>query len=162
MKLLGEADPMALGGAAYAHRANGQRDTHILLAPATIRVRTGPIEVSVPGQARPRSEAERIIELSEEDDYIADALEHFARSHDWFDLYKTLEVLEDDLGRRDVIWQSGWATRAEVTDLVLTANYYRHSRVKRPPNLLTSQQARDVVRRVLREWLKAKLSERTS
>ena len=93
--------------------------------------------------------------------HVADALEHFSRSHDWFDLYKTLEVLEDDLGRRDVIWQSGWATRAEVTDLVLTANYYRHARAKRPPNMLTIEQARELMRRVLSDWLREKRSVQT-
>jgi hypothetical protein len=161
MKLHGEADPVSLGGAAYAHRANGQRDTHVLLPAGILRARAGVIEVFSANQPRPQSEVERIIELAEEDDYVADALEHFSRSHDWFDLYKTLEVLEDDLGRRDVIWQSGWATRAEVTDLVLTANHYRHARAKRPQNMLTIAQARELMRRVLSDWLREKRSVQT-
>ena len=167
MKLQGKTDPVTPGGTAYAHHASGQRDTHILIAQAALRARTGPIEVVVSGQQRPRSEAERTIELAEEDDNVADALEHFARSDDWFDLYKTLEVIEDDLCRREgsrngraVIARRGWATSRELGDLGASIDFHRHHGRRQPDPLLTRDAAQDLLRHVLREWLREKWSVR--
>jgi len=84
------------------------------------------------------------------------ALEHFSRSDNGLDLYKCFGVIEADLRDRVVIWPRGWATLAEITDLAATANYYLDPRVRRTPRLLSHEQARELIRRVLREWLKEK------
>lgn len=108
------------------------------------------------GEPPPIPDVQRWFALSDADNDVADALEHFARSDDWFDFYKTLEILQDALGGREVIWQRGWATREEVNNLAKTANFYRHARADRPDHPLTTEQARELLRKALGEWLRAK------
>jgi hypothetical protein len=70
-------------GAMKLHGEAGTvRDTFVLLGSVVLRGRGGLLEVIAEGQARPRSDPERTVELAEADDDVADALEHFARSDD--------------------------------------------------------------------------------
>ena len=169
IKLQGKAGAVTLGTTAYAHRAGDRRDAHILPAQETVRARTGPIEVLAAGQQRPRSEEEQAVELAETDDHVADALEHFARSDGWFNLYKTLEVIEDDLCRREgsrngrqVIARRDWATRKELGELGASIDFHRHHGGPRPDPLLALDAAQDLVRHLLREWLREKRNARRS
>ena len=38
--------------------------------------------------------------LAQRDTNVADALRQFARSHEWFDIYKVYEIIRDDLGSK--------------------------------------------------------------
>jgi hypothetical protein len=134
-----------------------------------LRARTGPVEVLSAGQHRPRSEEEQTVELAETDDHVADALEHFARSDGWFNLSKTLEVIEDDLCRREgsrngrqVIARRDWATRKELGDLGASIDFHRRHGGPRPDPLLALDAAQDLVRHLLREWLREKRNAKRS
>ncbi|HXP75895.1 MAG TPA: hypothetical protein VN823_17260 [Stellaceae bacterium] len=169
MRLQGKAGPVSLGATVYAHRPGGQRDAYTVPAPAALGGRSGPIEVLAAGQPRPRSEAEQTVELAEADDSVADAVEHFARSDGWFDVYKTLEVIEGDLCRREasrngrqVIARREWATRKELADLGSSIDFHRHHGKPRPDPLLALDAAQDLVRHLLREWLREKRNARKS
>lgn len=157
LKLHGDAGMLNFSGVAYCRRANGQRDTHILLAPAIIRVRGGSFEV-VTGGLRPHSEAERAIELAESDNNVADALEHFARSSDWYDIYKILEVILADVGGKKVLIAKGWLTKTSIESLGQTANFYRHARAPRPECPLTHQEAVAITRALMKAWVNEKLA----
>jgi hypothetical protein len=167
VKILDPGEPVRLGPFVSWH-ADGKRGTVVHLASGQMRIKAFTSAVAIgsvsPTPPRP-SEADVWMTLADADDDVADALRHFARSDDWLDFYKTLEVLERDLCRRstpqmrngrELIRQRGWATRDELRELGMTMDFYRHHGRPRPEPLLTSDQARDLLRRILRCWLEEK------
>jgi hypothetical protein len=147
--VLAPGKPVTIGPL-ISHHVDGGRGRAIAVQGVEARTAVGDLS----GGARSR-EAEAWLSVAEANNSVRDALEHFGRDG-WFDLYKTLEVISADLGRRDVIWQRGWGTRAEVNSLAMTANYYRHAREARPVTLLTHDQARELLRRLMQKWVEEK------
>jgi hypothetical protein len=139
-----------------AHTESGKRNVHILLKGAAITARVGSVTVLLDGVPMKPVEAENALSLGARDEKVADALKHFAHADDWGELYKTLEVLEDALRGRRVVWEKGWATRGDVTDLARTINYHRHANEELPPRLLTQPEAVAMMRGLLREWIREK------
>lgn len=151
------AEPITFGGL-YAYRKNQQRDTAIFTQSVSARLRVGSLFVTQTGEPPTRPvESEDAVRLAHGDENVSDALSHFGRSSGWLDIYKTLEVIAADLGRRDKIWQLGWATRDDVTALAVTANYNRHARgAELPPKPLHIGEAQSLLRVILRQWIEEK------
>jgi hypothetical protein len=93
--------------------------------------------------------------LAQRDTNVADALRQFARSDEWFDIYKVYEIIRDDLGSKKLNSKK-LASKTELDLLRQTANYYRHARTARPSKPMTHDDARELIRRVLRHWLEEK------
>lgn len=130
----------------------------ILLRPAVLRMRSGFFEVVVQGTPRQRSDAEHTIEISERDDNVSDALEHYARSDDWFDIYKVLEVIRADVGGEDALIAKAWAAGKTINLLRQTANYYRHARTPKADKPMPHGEVCDLVRALMRRWIEGKRS----
>jgi hypothetical protein len=111
----------------------------------------------------PEREAQRWLMLAEEDDNVADALEHFTRADNWFDLYKVYEVICRGVGGEAALDDKEWATTYRIEDVRRTANHYRHYRRRgeKPATPLNTDQARELLRQAMRAWLTEKLSERS-
>ena len=93
--------------------------------------------------------------LAQRDTNVADALRQFARSHEWFDIYKVYEIIRDDLGSKKLNSKK-FVGKTDLDLLRQTANYYRHARTARPSKPMTHNDARELIRRVLRHWLEEK------
>jgi hypothetical protein len=50
--------------------------------------------------------------LAQRDTNVADALRQFARSDEWFDIYKVYEIIRDDLGKK--VNSNKWASKTEL------------------------------------------------
>jgi hypothetical protein len=100
-----------------------------------------------------------------DDPIVGPALELFARTPNWYELPKILELVAADLGGENELRRKGWVNSAELASLQRTANSYhavgldaRHARLDReaPTTPMTLDDAEDVVRRVLIAWLGTK------
>jgi hypothetical protein len=84
---------------------------------------------------------------------LADALTHFARCDDWFEVYKALECLIQRFAGREKDGQMerfrclGWANADEITRLRETANSKRHARgsFDPPARPMEPTEARDLL-----------------
>jgi hypothetical protein len=80
------------------------------------------------------SRPQRWLTKATNDNHLADALTYFARSGDWFDIYKALECLELKFGGESGLLERDWAPSSEIKRLKQNANYLRrHARLKFDP-----------------------------
>ena len=90
---------------------------------------------------------------------MLDALVHFSRADNWFDLWKTFEVVEHDLSRRgkpqgrEMMRDLGWATKADIDRFALTAQHYRHAEVSPPSRVMSFVEAKEWLRSLLDRWI---------
>lgn len=105
------------------------------------------------------------VEIALRDPRVALAFELFAREPNWYDLYKVLDVIEEDVGGEKVLERKGWAPASELKRFTATANNLtalgfeaRHARAAwQPPKTpMTLEDAVDLMRRVLNSWLATK------
>ena len=105
------------------------------------------------------------IELALTDARVALALELFAHDPNWYDLYKVLDVVEEDVSGERALEAKGWVPRSELKRFTQTANSHgavgldaRHARnAFRPPKVpMPLADAVDLIRRVLISWLATK------
>jgi hypothetical protein len=123
---------------------NGNRGVVIMPDSATSIMRAGRPTISVSGNAptTPQpSDAERWLELSANDDDVADALHYLSRNPNWFDLYKLYEVVCTALGGRKKMLallstgdSDGGAFRRNIKLFTQTANTVCDIRHARPTN----------------------------
>ena len=85
------------------------------------------------------------------------------RDHGWVELYRLLEIVEDSVGRNGIT-DAGWTTKRQLARFRHTANSLeaagdaaRHGRERtQPPRLpMSLNDARKLIRQVLRQWLDA-------
>lgn len=125
-------------------RSDGAFSRHIFveLEPAEFRIRVHPVTMVAgtdslgPGDgvvpAPAPSDAQRGLNPASGD--LADALEHFDRADNWYDLYKALEAVIKFAGGRENIKVDGLSINM-IKDLKETINYYRHHRPKSSPKM---------------------------
>jgi hypothetical protein len=105
------------------------------------------------------SEVQRWVATAEEDELLDDAIVHFGKGADWFEMYKALECLENKAGGLHAFLALNWQPKEEIERLKYSANWPRHARRKedRPARLLMNpNDARallaQMLRRALHEW----------
>jgi hypothetical protein len=105
------------------------------------------------------------IEIALTDARVALALELFAHDPNWYDFYKVLDVVEEDVGGERALEAKGWFPRSELKRFTQTANSHgavgleaRHARdAFRPPKVpMPLADSVDLIRRVLISWLATK------
>jgi hypothetical protein len=105
------------------------------------------------------------VELALTDARVALALELFAHDPNWYDLYKVLDVVEEDVGGERALEAKGWVPQSELKRFTQTANSQgaagsdaRHARdAFRPPKVpMPLADAVDLIRRLLIAWLATK------
>lgn len=124
--------------------------------------------IAAPGASRDdqsRPAAPIPVEIGLRDEHVARALELFARDPSWYDLYKVLEVIEEDVGGEKALAGKGWASRIALKRFTATANNLvalgsdaRHaiSTWKPPVSPMTLDDAVVLIGQVLSAWIAAK------
>ena len=87
------------------------------------------------------------------------------RGHGWVELYRIFEIVKASVGRNGTtIPDAGWATRGQLERFRRTANSpdpkaagegarHGHSKKQPPPRPMTLNDARELIRQVVRQWL---------
>lgn len=104
--------------------------------------------------------ASAVADLAEQNTLVARALEIVnSNGFGWPQLYDIIELLTPDL-----IIRRGWATRRTIRDIQQTANPHRHPGAlvpnelpEKPPTL---DEARAILRGILKAWVRERLEER--
>src|ERR1700720_3051758 len=91
---------------------------------------------------------------------VKDVLHYLSNPPDFFNLYKILEVITKDLGKRSknkgftLIKKRGWATKKDLDAFNNTANnVHRHWKENRPAPEMNLQEAVLMSRRIIRKWI---------
>jgi hypothetical protein len=99
-------------------------DAESFLRADTIQI--GPDGKPIPEPPPQPSDVQRWFEIADRDDLLDDALMHFGKGANWFDIYKALECLF--AGDQKAFLALNWAPEKEVERLRYTANWFRHAR----------------------------------
>ena len=87
------------------------------------------------------------------------------RDHGWVELYRLLEIVEDSVSRNGIT-DAGWATKRQLKRFCHTANSsdpeaagdaarHGHRREQPPSHPMSLNDARGLIRRIVRQWLDA-------
>jgi hypothetical protein len=106
------------------------------------------------------------LRLARQDETVSRALRVFAQgSVRWSDLYHAFEVVQASVGNRMI--EQGWITNQAANLFTWTANSpavvgeharHGHQRNDPPPNPMTEEEARLLVRNLVRQWLEWKVA----
>jgi hypothetical protein len=151
---------------------DGRRHTYLLPEPGELRLRGLPIGIEIrraDGAVethRPGDPVRELIPMATKDPTAAKALR--LRDVDrlgWVELYRLYEVIEADAGGPPNIIQRGWARGGELRRFTHTANSVsaagdeaRHGRERTQPpgDPMTLSEAKELVDRILKGWLRTK------
>jgi hypothetical protein len=139
---------------------------HAVVLPVTLTARTKVnaviVRVGEAGPAPPPAgsrDEDKWMELAVQDDKVAKVLRWWGnKPHDWFNLYKVFEILQDK------VTQNQWASRNEVGRFTRTANHeqaagegarHARSRTVPPARPMTLSEADAFVERLVVEWLRS-------
>lgn len=160
--------PIRIDGLITLH-ANGNRGVVIVPETAQMTIRAGRPTISISGSAPTEphpSDAEKWLELSADDTAVSDALHYLSREPDWFDLYKTYEVVRSAFGKEKEMFarlSSGEddlkALKEKIKRFTRTSNTVhdiRHARPSgEPPEVpMGLKEASDVIRGLVTRYLR--------
>jgi hypothetical protein len=122
------------------------------------------------------SAVQKWVKAAETSDDIARALKHFGQPTNWYDMWTTYEIIEDELWRntprtkrpkgketmkprRVLLMSRKWVSKDDLCQFSESCNYHRHSAKKLPtPNQrCTTDHAPQILARILQSWLKDKI-----
>jgi hypothetical protein len=104
-------------------------------------------------------------EAAFDNDHVAIALALLAEEPTWYDLYKVLELIEQDYGGEKAFYALNWEPEAELRRFTHTANNVgalgldaRHARLDWtvPADPMSLAEATELIRRLLERWLASK------
>lgn len=112
------------------------------------------------------------ISLGLEDLAAAKAMRLFSLEHDWVNLYRIFEVIEEDVkqpvkAKRGWVVKRGWATPDEydaftgsANNASVTGDHSRHGKINggTPHKTMHLADARHMIQRILRYWLNSKVA----
>ncbi len=78
---------------------------------------------------------------------------------DWVNLYRILEVVEDDVEGIPKIIEKGWGTKKAIKLFKRTANYvarHKDKKIKQPKNPMTPSEAESLIRTIIISWIQSK------
>lgn len=159
-------------GPVYWRGENGELSATAFVEPLECHVRVGNrsfISTDIEGNVtehHPGDPIKKWIECAKKDSAVADALEFLSLGTDWYNLYKLLEIVQQDLGgaknAQCVLSAKGWATKSEVNRFTNSVNNRnaigreaRHAgTANEPPRKpMTHTEASRLVKTILRKWL---------
>jgi len=148
---------------------DGKRKFFIFPNAVAIGFSAGNPVVGIDGIVQQVSQPEPILSwvvAARQDPNVAKALRLFgAGTHDWVNLYRIYEVIENDVGSISNIVKKGWATRKAIERFKHTANSpgaigdeSRHGKqASKPPKApMTLSEAKSLVETILHNWLRMK------
>lgn len=142
-------DAVSFGGVAQI--ADGIASRHHFMTAVSILGRarvtaagvvTGPDGELCPAPERTPSNAQNWVAKADQNELIAELLTHVFRATNWYDLYKAMELAEAIEGSKHKFWDRLGSRRGEWKAVRATANYFRHARSYRPPQLVDLATAR--------------------
>ena len=149
----------------FERTPDGQQNTTFISIPSIAMVMSMPAPtILIDGKPPPPPPAIPV-ERALHDARVARALELFGRDPNWFDLYKVLDTIEEDVGGERALEDKGWATRAELKRFTRTANNLnalgsgaRHAiEAWQPPkNPMSLEEASVLIGKVLAAWMATK------
>lgn len=117
------------------------------------------------GTSRPTTGIDTWLSVAEQNQRVARALRIFGnREHNWDNLYKVYEAVEDDVGRKKIV-DEGWASDKKISRFTSTANNVRavgdearhgHEKFDPPKKPIPLSEARHLVKGILQGWLRSK------
>lgn len=138
-------------------------------ATVTVTSRVTASVVGVDGTVQEVRQASPIpswVALAQHDENVAKVLRLFGTGiHDWVNLYRIYEVVENDIGSISNIVKKGWATGKAVKRFKHTANSpssigdeSRHGKQssKPPEDPMTLSEAKSLIETILHNWLRTK------
>lgn len=161
-------------GNAIRYRSNGTREVHMFAEPAVIRLRFSAVTFTVTRadgtveESNPGDPVGSWMTLAMSDDSIANVFRILSLGTlDWVNLYRVLEIVENDVGGLDLIELNGWATKNSMKLFKHTANSpgavgleARHGSLPNQPpaNPMTVSEAKSLINSIIRAWLRTKSS----
>ncbi len=91
--------------------------------------------------------------LADQNDYVSDLFDYYGRANNWYDIYKTIEIAEKLARGEHKLLKLLGADAKTGKRLKRSANYYRHTKFPRPPDLLTLQEAKPLLANLVRTVL---------
>ena len=147
---------------------DGSRNIHVFPDPVVWTFRTSVPTIQIKRADgteeihRPADPVKAWLAAAESSDNVARVLRlSEGREHDWVELYRMLEIVEASAGRNRIT-DAGWATKGQLERFRRTANSpqaagdaarHGHQQKKPPPKPMTLNEARELIRRVARQWL---------
>ncbi len=92
-------------------------------------------------------------QTARDNDDVADLLEQIARADNWYDIYKSVEIMEGISGGEHKLRERLYPSSADFKNMRTTANYYRHARAHRPAQLTNLEDALSLLRFAARKVL---------
>jgi hypothetical protein len=161
--------PVQVGHVVRVHD-DGRRLAHAYLSGTmTARGRLTATPV-VAGRSRPQprqvSPLESLLRVASGDSKVVEAMRYFqARGRRWLNLYKVLEVIEQDVGGDRALRAKGWVSGRSLRRFTNTADNAgaigdeaRHAERgwKPPARAMPLQEAEDLIRSLIEAWLRSK------
>lgn len=171
------ATKLALGGnlgitesGVLEHRLDGTETFHMHVSD-TIHVRESFVlsvvdsEGNVIEEHKPADPIPTWLQASLMDDSVRKVFRLFGQQHDWVNLYRIFEVIENDVGGINKIAENDWSTKTQVKTFKHTANSpnavgddarhgKEHTEPPKSPMLLS--EARALVETLVHHWLRSK------
>lgn len=142
---------------------DGKRNNYVFLeGSVTIRTKvsgqlTGIVTDESEKVATQPSAIESLLKVAQKHNDVADALS-FYREDTWIGLYKTYEIIRDDVGGELQIIKNGWLVKSAIKRFTQTAQPYRHAskKYKPPTQPMTLLKARALIKTILSQWAYSK------
>jgi len=119
---------------------------------------------------------QKLMSAAENDDDVARVLKHFGQPTNWYDLWTTYEIIEDEVSqstprgmrpprikgikpKRALMMSRKWISDSDLEKFADSCNYHRHG-ARKPPTpseSATPNEARQVLAQILRNWLSIKV-----
>lgn len=159
-------------GSVYRQHNDGRRDTTVFPDPIVIQAR-----VSVPTiclthvdgtveRFHPTDPVEKWTLLALNDKHVSDVLKIISLGNlDWVNLYRIIEIVEKDVGGREIIVNNGWGTDSSIKLFKRTACSpgavgleARHGaeNTQPPENPMPISEARAMIISIIHAWLRPK------
>lgn len=163
--LLGSSSSLKVGNV-YRYRADGRRDTWVLLEPGRVNVRALPVSIKITRRdgtvekSGPTDAFPIWLELAQEDEDVATVLRLLAQdAQDPTNLYRIAERIR----QVDSEEFHRWVSKAEWTRCKWSVNHpevmgdaarHGHMSTKPPPKPMPLAECEELVRRLARDWLR--------
>ncbi len=158
------------GGSVTKYQEDGTCGIYIYPLPAIFHLRASAAALTWskddPDAPPPLTVSNSRVAIAKQDERVGRALRLFGYEHTWDNLYKIYEVIEEDVGSKEI--RANWPAGDRLNAFTSTANNPRavgdaarhgHHRHEPPKNPLSLHEAQRLIRGWLRHWLEMKTSE---
>jgi hypothetical protein len=170
--LVGNDRPVTADGTLRRVGEGGEQEMHVHLAAATAtargQVHAAGVVIKPDGTTESSgqhpTQAESWMAIARQDDWVAFAFSLFVEPK-WYRLSNIMDIIEDDVGGRPALKETGWVPKSRITLFHWTANNKealgedaRHANKREPPKRpMSLPEAEDLIRTLFKKWLETKV-----